>query len=360
MLKFRFLVIISLLVLSGSTFAASTSAVTAIQNKTSLTDGDKTTIGSFFSESFREIYEAQTMGEVVLIRQKIESVAPDGKNLQYSKMFSEVLSESLESAFSRVGRWEDTSHAEKIKLNFMILVANVSRVEMADFAISKLGDTSSVIRYWAFKALTSNAVAEQLKLDSNSAAKVLKAIEVANKTNSTSETTVLVARLCEKLKEDEANKILVDIAISRIEAYKSKKTSNEMLDLEVLKSLSVKIANETSTRAKSQLGWAFGQLYSYTIQTYVAGSQGQTQVSPKSLETLFTVIIEVERVALKNLGITQTSILKAIEKDNLDGLVAEHDALLGSGSSKGKLPVSLEFGYGKPDGTGEKSSPDKL
>jgi hypothetical protein len=65
------------------------------------------------------------------------------------------------------------------------------------------------------------------------------------------------------------------------------------------------------------------------------------------------VLAEVENACIgKLLGTPQGTIKRAVERDDMTGLLQEHDRLLGDTSRGGELARKLSFDYGQnPDGS---------
>jgi hypothetical protein len=91
-------------------------------------------------------------------------------------------------------------------------------------------------------------------------------------------------------------------------------------------------------------------LYSYVLQRYV---KGRDFLGDAEKQQLASVLVETEILCIsRRLGIAQSVIKKAVERDDYMGLLQEHSRLLGDKTRAGELPLRLNFDYDeKPDGS---------
>jgi hypothetical protein len=84
-------------------------------------------------------------------------------------------------------------------------------------------------------------------------------------------------------------------------------------------------------------------LYSYAIQRYIKGAAllNDTQKSH-----LASVLVETEDKCIgRLLSNPQLTIRRALERQNAQAIIAEHDRLLGTATTPGQLPTTLKFDY---------------
>jgi hypothetical protein len=101
----------------------------------------------------------------------------------------------------------------------------------------------------------------------------------------------------------------------------------------------------------------FARLYSYAIQRYI---KGRNHLSGAQRQQLISVLAETEEKCLRVLlGRPQTTIRKAVERGDYEGLLLEHNRLFGDPTQPGQLPRKLKFDYERADG-GRQSAPPVL
>jgi hypothetical protein len=163
----------------------------------------------------------------------------------------------------------------------------------------------------------------------------------------------LIAQFAAGVDIPEAEQLLIQIADLRIKQYADWTVKYELYDSAILKYLSSKIPLlsespvgllPTTIDTKPELARRFAQLYSYAIQRYIKGAAllNDTQKSH-----LASVLVETEDKCIgRLLGNPQLTIRRALERQNAQAIMAEHDRLLGTATTSGQLPTALKFDYG--------------
>jgi hypothetical protein len=139
----------------------------------------------------------------------------------------------------------------------------------------------------------------------------------------------------------------------RIKKYAGWTVEYELLDEAILKLLDSKIASGSGGSVKSAV--RFGQLYSFAIQRYVKGRELLIATQKRQLAS---VLVETEDKCVgRILGRLQSTIKKAVERDDFTAIVEEHNRLLGDGTRAGELSSKLNFDYGTASGGGKRTAP---
>ncbi len=76
----------------------------------------------------------------------------------YATTYVAEAKSSIETAFADARRMNDTQQRQMIERNLMILTAELKSPTLASLALQRLDAEDDVVRYWAFKSLTNNAV----------------------------------------------------------------------------------------------------------------------------------------------------------------------------------------------------------
>jgi len=234
-------------------------------------------------------------------------------------------------------------------INLLILMDGLHDLGLADQAIAMLKNENMVIRYWAVHCLTNPNIVTQLNSATTSSANQATVIAGQLKElveNSTPEIVALIAQFAANVKIPQGEELLSQIADMRIKRYANWTVKYELYDSALLKYLSSKIPLPTESPAglltttidtKPEIARRFAQLYSYAIQRYIKGASilNDTQKSH-----LASVLVETEDKCISRLLGTQLTVRRAVERKDMQAILAEHDRLLGSA-----LPATLKFDY---------------
>ena len=349
-----FIVFIAVFLCPAFVFAVDTSAVDDVRRKTILNEQDQLTIDTFVSQAVSELRNTENFSEIASARVVVTSRSKsqqESAQIQYGPYFFSSAGKHIKAALAELAQMPQSRRTEMVTLNFMILIDDLANIELSKLALDKTQDTDVTIRYWAVHALTNTKITEQLnsaETDQVSAAEEYVGVLKKTAKNETCPDIIdLIAQFAANVKIPSAAELLEQIADARIAKYADWTVDGELLDATVLKALCDKI--QTDNSASAALGRRFAQLYSYVIQRYIlAGdSLGQEQK-----QVLVSVIVSCEKLLGRLIGDQVGGLERAIEKDKIINLTEEHDSLFGSDSVQGRLPLALNFDYGKkPDGS---------
>lgn len=356
-------VLVSFLGIAPFALAVDTELIDVLHQRTSdsgsLTAGDVETIDIFWDEATEEMLVSDDYSEVVTIRTTLSAHRGTNELSQYTSSYITSAQKYLDSAFDEVKGWDQSPLKRHIERNLLILVAELQSTELADFALDRLENDNSLVRYWAVKALTDPKVVSQLAAGSNSelADRIIQQFyKLAQKENQPVILNIIAA-FAAKMDQPEAEQILLTVVNRRTEAYKNWTVENEISDATLL----ILLGNEITLRSGEQkitLLRKFAQLYSFVMQRYIVGAE---VLEDDSKYQLVSVMVEVEQVVLSRLlDMSRSGIKRAIEKKDLSVLQREYDNLLGSTVRVGELGRELNFDYGKSSSGRPITAPQKL
>ena len=341
------------LVLSSSSEAVDTKGIDVCCHKDVLDSEDLQIIDNFVAEAVQELVATHDFTSIARIRTVILSRSSSSKESaagQYASQFSESAHKYISEAFEAAEELTPEGRKFKMILNLLILVDSLEDLQLADLATRMINDENKAIRYWAVHSVTNRGFMEQLnategaKLKASSIVKELKKLVE----NSGPETLALMVEFAAGVDVPVGEGLLLQIADRRIKEYADWTVEYELLDGAILKSLDSKIPS--GGLINSVVARRFGQLYSYVMQRYV---EGRDFLSAAEKHQLASVLVEIEMLCIsKRLGMGQSVIKKAVERDDYMALLEEHNRLLGDETRAGQLPLKLNFDYGKnPDGS---------
>jgi len=311
-----------------------------------LTPEDLAVIDAFMSDSVARLVRTIDFTEVAKFRAVI--VSRQGTQAQYAQRFSEAAAREIAAGFeyARTGI-TDPGRRFKVLTNLLILISELNDPRLVDLATRMIPHENSAVGYWAVRAATNRGVWDKLNQDQSNAAQTARRIIDACAPvveTSSPEALHLMAQFAGRYGIAQADDLLIRIADVRIKNYAEWAVSYELADTAILKVLSGRII--AGGTANPQLARQFAQLYSFAIQRYIRGVQGNT-LSNVSRNYLASVLVETEEQCLnKLLNAPQSGIRRAVEANDLSALQAEHDRLLGGQNQTGALPSKLSFGYG--------------
>ncbi|HUU16018.1 MAG TPA: hypothetical protein VMW72_02615 [Sedimentisphaerales bacterium] len=351
-LIFAVLVAFFVLLMNSGTVAVSTREVDDVRKKAVLDNSDLKIIDDFLAQAIQELVQTRDLTSIAKIRTVI--LSRQSTQGQYAQQFSESARRHIAAGFQQAQELSRPERTTTVMINLLILMDGLHDLGLADQAIAMLKNENMVIRYWAVHCLTNTDIITQLNAATNSnqtsaiAAQLKGLIE-----SSTPEIVALIAQFAAGVDIPEAEQLLIQIADLRIKQYADWTVKYELYDSALLKYLSSKITLSsespgitlpTTTSTKPEIARRFAQLYSYAIQRYIRGASllNDTQKSH-----LASVLVETEDKCLgRLLGSPQLTIRRAIERQNAQALLDEHDRLLGTATTPGQLPATLKFDYG--------------
>jgi len=362
--RFCFVIIVLAVVfcLNSAVFAADTREIDVVFKKArsaggALNSGDKKVIAEFVSRSLEEMVIALDYKDMADIRGEIVSRSVIKKPSQYSMAFAASMEKAVKPALAEVARLSDKSRMMQLKLNLLILLAQVENMELAPVGMSMFDDKNAAVRYWAVNSVANTEIATQLKSkvtgDEKLAKQIISRFDKMVNDRTLPEILNLIVGFADVLDTPQADALLVRIADVRIKSYAAWKVKFELMDANLLNSLARCIkANKTGNEKEiAEIARRFAQLYSYAIQRYVSGFE-TLEASQKA--QLKFVLADVEQSSVsKLLGRSQNVIKQYVNNSSqrsLDSLGKEHDSLLGKASRAGRLAYELKYDYGTDGG----------
>lgn len=351
-LIFAVLVAFFVLLMNSGSVAVSTREVDNVRKKAVLDNSDLKIIDDFLAQAIQELVRTRDFTSIAKIRTVI--LSRQSTQGQYAQQFSDSARRHIATGFRDAQQLRRPERITRVTINLLILMDGLQDLGLADLAIAMLKNENMVIRYWAVHCLTNTNIITQLNAATNSnqtsaiAAQLKGLIE-----NSTPEIVALIAQFAAGVDIPEAEQLLIQIADLRIKQYADWTVKYELYDSAILKYLSSKIPLlsespvgllPTTIDTKPEIARRFAQLYSYAIQRYIKGAAllNDTQKSH-----LATVLVETEDKCIgRLLSNPQLTIRRALERQNAQAIMDEHDRLLGTATTPGQLPTTLKFDYG--------------
>jgi hypothetical protein len=347
---FVVLVVFLILVINPGSKAVNTREVDNVRKKAVLDNGDLKIIDDFLAEAIQELVRERDLTKIAQKRTVI--LSRQSTQGQYAQQFSESARKYIAQGFLDAQKLPRQERITGVTINLLILVDGLKDLGLVDQAVPMLKNENLVIRYWAVHSLTNPGIITQLNTAANSnQASVLAAKFTEILDTSTPEITSLIARFAAGVKIPQAEQLLCQIADIRIKSYADWTVKYELYDSAILKYLSSKIplasqssgsTSTTSATSKAAVARCFAQLYSYAIQRYVKGAD-ILNITQKS--HLTSVLADIEEKCISTLLKPQLTIRRALERNSLPAILAEHDRLLGSATAPGELPQTLNFDY---------------
>ncbi|MBN1804072.1 MAG: hypothetical protein JW837_02355 [Sedimentisphaerales bacterium] len=341
------LVVFLVLVINPGSKAVNTREVDNVRKKAVLDSSDLKIIDDFLAQAINELVTERDFTTIAQKRTVILSRKSDQG--QYAQQFTESARKHIAQGFLDAQRLPRKERITGVTINLLILVDGLQDLGLADQAITMLNNENMVIRYWAVHSLTNPEVIAQLKTAANpnqSAVLAAKFSEILD--TSTPEILAMIARFAADINIPQTEKLLCRIAEIRIKQYARWTVKYELYDSAILNYIAGKISKDSqnsgsTSQSKAELARCFAQLFSYAVQRYVKGADilDSTQKSH-----LITVLADTEDKCIGLLlNKPQMTIRRAIERNSLPDILAEHDRLLGSAVTTGQLPQTLKFDY---------------
>ena len=345
-------VVFLILAMNPGSKAVNTRDVDNVRKKAVLEDSDLKIIDDFLAEAIQELVRERDLTTIAQKRTVI--LSRQSTQGQYAQQFSESARKYIVQGFLDAQKLPRQERITGVTINLLILMDGLQDLGLADQAIAMLNNENMVIRYWAVHSLTNPAIITQLNAaDNSNQASVFatKFTEILD--SSTPEILAMIARFAAGVKIPQAEQLLCQIANIRIKRYADWTVKYELYDSNILKYLSSKISlasqasgstSPTPTASKAPVARCFAQLYSYAIQRYVKGADilNDTQKSH-----LASVLVDIEDKCIGILLKPQMTIRRALtlEQNSLQAILTEHNRLLGSATTTGELPQTLNFDY---------------
>ena len=335
----------------GNLYAINSSQIDNVLNKKVLNEQDFKVIDDYLRGAIDVLLNEQNMASIGRDRDAIST--RKGTQPQYVYQFNQSAEKYLTEAFKTAKKITPKRRQMIVLTNLLILINSLDNVQFAVLAVNKLEDENAIVRYWAIRCLANPEVITQL--NNNEASNPNLPLEITDKfikmvPKASPEELNLMAKYAANiniLKGEELLKLIVD---KRIQSYADWTVKSEYIDGNLLIILEDKITNSPDKTDIPTLAREFAQLYSYIIQRYI---KGEKVLNSNQKAQLVTDIIETEDICIRNMTGAQQNLRKAIEQNNLQALIKEHDRLLGGNSEPGLLPTKYNFDYGT-SATGQK------
>jgi hypothetical protein len=345
-------VVFLILAMNPGSEAVNTRDVDNVRKKQVLENSDLKIIDDFLAEAIQELVMERDLTNIAQKRTVI--LSRQSTQGQYAQQFSESARKYIAQGFIDAQKLPRQERITGVTINLLILMDGLQDLGLADQAIAMLKNENMVIRYWAVNCLTNPAIITQLNAaDNSNQASVFASRFMEILDNSTPDILAMIARFAAGVKIPQTEQLLCQIADIRIKRYADWTVKYELHDSKILQYLSSKILSPsqasgsnspTSATSKATLARCFAQLYSYAIQRYVKGANilNDTQKSH-----LVSVLADVEDKCIGTLLKPQMTIRRALtlEQNSLQAIIAEHNRLLGSATTTGELPQTLNFDY---------------
>ncbi len=350
------------LVINLGSEAVPAAEIDNVRKKGILNTEDFKVIDDFLAESIQELVRTRDLTSIAKTRTVI--LSKRSNQGQYAQKFTEFARKHIADGFRQAEALRRPERRIAVTINLLILMDGLQDLGLADLAIERLKHENMIIRYWAVHCLANPGVINQLNSTTNSGSNrslvITRQLRELVETSSP-EIMALIAQYAADIDIPEGEELLSHVADVRIKRYSDWTIKYELYDCAILKYLSNKIplASEglngtlaTTSGNKPEVARRFAQLFSYAIQRYVKGV-GILNNTQKS--HLASVLIETEDKCIgRLLDKPQMTIRRAIERNNIPDILAEHDRLLGGATTSGQLPSKLGFDYGTAR-TGPKS-----
>ena len=351
------IIIVSLPVIMTHTnlMAASTSQIDEVLRKTVLSEQDFRIIDGFLRSATDVLVDERDL--TIIPRHRDAILTRKGTQGQYVEKFNELAVGYLTQAFSDAEKLKPEKRRTAVLTNLLILVDGLQDVRFVLLPLNQLKDKNVMIRYWAIQCLTNPEIVNQLndsKAENPNTPKEItdqfkKVIPEINP-----ESLGFIARFAVTINIPQGQELLLSVADQRIKSYADWAVKNEFTDSMILKMLESKISNPSGNSDTPALAQRFAQLYSYVIQRYV---KGRAFLNETQIKELITVIAETEDKCINNMTGEQRSLRSAIEQDNMNSLMNEHNTLLGDETNEGKLPAKYRFNYGRENSGSTRTAP---
>lgn len=304
-------------------------------------------IDEFWRKSLDSMMLVEDTGEIVKLRSDLVKQKGDKDLSLYASTYVKIANAHLKSALETVAGW-DNNDAKKLRIerNFMILIAELGRMELADLAMTRLNHDDRMVRYWAVRAVTSPRVVSQLMSDITRDEKLTSQIvtSMGEYVKHYDDGIVLpfIAEFAAGIKNASGNSLLLAIADKRIDAYMKWTVTDEAADAGVLKSIGGLVFETASAATRQELLGRFGQLYSCVVQRYLIG----TNLPGASRDQLVTVICEVEAGVMEKMLPGSTNRFRN-ELQRAQPIDKVYEALFGTSGKAGEFSTRMNFDYGK-------------
>ncbi len=318
-----------------------------IQSNTQPDKAAEQIIDEFWRKSLDSMMLIEDTSEIVKLRSDLVKQKGDKDLSFYASTYIKIADTHLKSALEAIAGWENNDSKKlRVERNFMILIAELGRMELADLAMTRLKHDDKMVRYWAVRAVTSPRVVSQLISDITRDEKLTLQIitSLGEYIKQYDDAVVLpfIAEFAAGIKNASGNSLLLAIADKRIDAFMKWTVTDEAADAGILKTIGGLVFETASAATRQELLGRFGQLYSCVVQRYLMG----THLPAASRDQLVTVICEVEAGVMEKMLPGSTNRFRN-ELQRAQPIDKVYEALFGSSDKAGELSTRMNFDYGK-------------
>lgn len=320
---------------------------------TELSDADKAQINRFLLSALNDLFLSQKSEDMAKTRRQILEQKGTKYLSMYATTYITLFREHLQtSAYTAIQRIDDPIRRLMVRRNLMILVSELRSLLLVEFGLERLQDPDAVIRYWAVKSLTNDAIAEQLNSEvtanPEAAAQIYEKLQVVIRNEKQPEIMAMVAGFGAAWEDDRAAELLRQMAAVRIEAYRTCSVRHEWLEGRILNALAGKSQAQKLPEEKAKTARSFAELLAMVMQRYLQHQvqpEGQKTLSEESVSQLITVMVETEDRILPMLEVSSVGIKRTLERNG--DLQPIYNELLGTAARQGVLSSKLRFNYGQ-------------
>jgi hypothetical protein len=349
---------LSIVIFAPVCWAVDTRAIDRVRQKDVLSEEDFGIIEEFVKAAIDDLVNTTDFTQVARLREII--VTRQSEQAQYAEQYSRYLRKYIGEAFVKTDKLEDATRRHRVRVNLIILVAQLDNPRLVYIALGVLDDRDESVQYWAVRALTNRRLIEKIGAAGDSP-EVVKSI--ASKfegivATASPEVLKIMAEIVLVANNEQTDSLLMKIADVRIDRYADWTAKAGPIDIEVLELLCDKLMTRTSKA--DEFGQRFAQFYSYIMQKYIMFLRGEVSLDERQKQALASILAEIEDKYIGKLtGLQQTVIRRAIELDDANTLYQENIRLLGGPEKKGEIPAKFGFDYGPAEG-GRLTQPREL
>jgi hypothetical protein len=330
-----------------------TRAIEAVREKPVLNTGDLRAIDVFVQDAVEEVLRARDKDFATIAKTRSILIGRQESNVPNQKQYAQTFLESAQTHITAALQEAQSlppARRAKVRVNLLIIAQALNHESLVTAALPYLSDPSKPVSYWATQLVTSQAALTMINTSSPQSGQLITALSKIAPLASP-ETLSLIIPFAVQIKMAAGQELILTIAEGRIKQYENNSVSHELADIKVLSGLCAQFnANGPN---KTQCAQHFAQLLSYAIQRY---AKGQTKLTDQQKQDLISIIVETEDTCITKLtSQPQTGLRRAIERGDMELLMAEHDRLLGAATQKGVLPELLHYSY--TDGNQEQDAP---
>ncbi|MCF7976362.1 MAG: hypothetical protein K9N55_21270 [Phycisphaerae bacterium] len=318
-------------------------AIEAVREKSVLNSSDLQAIDAFVTDAVEEVLRAQDKDfatiaktrSILISRQK--SLVPNQK--QYSQKFLESAKTHMTAALKEAENLPEARCA-KVRINLFIMARALNDKMLVAMALPYLSNPSKPVSYWATQLATCEAALAMVNASSPESGQLITGLnQIVPKASP--EAMGLIIPFAGQINTPAGQELILAISDARIKQYADQTVTHELADISVLSGLCAQLSTDGPN--KTQCAQRFSQLLSFVIQRF---AKAQTRLTDRQKEDLISIIVETEDKCLSKLtNQPETALRRAIEREDMTGLMAEHDRLLGSATETGVLPGLLHFTY---------------